>query len=29
MKYLPRPRAYAKLQAMVEGAGLVRAELLR
>jgi 5-methyltetrahydropteroyltriglutamate--homocysteine methyltransferase len=29
MKYLPRTRAYAKLQAMVEGAGLVRAELLR
>ena len=29
MKYLPRARAYAKLQAMVEGAGLVRAELLR
>jgi 5-methyltetrahydropteroyltriglutamate--homocysteine methyltransferase len=29
MKYLPRTRAYAKLQAMVQGAGLVRAELLR
>jgi hypothetical protein len=27
MKYLPRGVAYGKLQAMVEGARLVRAEL--
>jgi methionine synthase II (cobalamin-independent) len=27
MKYLPRERAYAKLEAMVAGARLVRGEL--
>jgi 5-methyltetrahydropteroyltriglutamate--homocysteine methyltransferase len=27
MKYLPRPRAFAKLKAMAEGAGIVRREL--
>ena len=27
MKYLPRARAFAKLQAMVAGAGRVRADL--
>ncbi|MCH2498588.1 MAG: hypothetical protein MK104_16445 [Erythrobacter sp.] len=27
MKYLPRPIAFAKLEAMVAGAAMVRAEL--